>query len=164
MASTVEKTTSFLSGCWHGLGAGCGWIVFNLMWVIMLGVAAWYGYGSYTLTTNGAVVTGTVIRNVEVDSDDGTSYKPVIEYEVDGATYTYESINSSSPPAYRVGQEVSLRYNPDDPEDARINNLFELWLMPAILGPAALLLAVVINVGYFIAWRRGTLFTDQGDD
>ena len=57
---TLEKSASFVSGCWHGLGAGCGWILFNLMWVAMLGFAAWYGYGSYTLTTSGGTVVGTV--------------------------------------------------------------------------------------------------------
>ncbi len=161
---TLEKSASFISGCWNGLGAGCGWIVFNLMWVVMLGFAAWYGYGSYTLTTSGGTVVGTVIENRVVSGEDGNSYKPVIEYEVDGETYTFESLNSSDPPTYRVGQEVTLRYNVDKPGEARINNLFELWLMPAILGPAALLVALVVNGGYFLAWRRGTLFRDTDGD
>ena len=164
MPGTLEKSASFFSGCWNGIGAGCGWIVFNLMWVAMLGFAAWYGYGSYNLTTNGAVVTGTVIENrVVSDSEGGDTYKPIIQYDVDGETYTLESLNSSDPPAYRVGERVSLRYNPAKPEDARINSLWDLWLVPCLLGPAALVLAVVINGGYFIAWRRGTLFQDSDD-
>ncbi|MCC7358926.1 MAG: DUF3592 domain-containing protein [Anaerolineales bacterium] len=163
MAGALEKSTSFISGCWNGLGAGCGWVVFNLMWVVMLGVAAWYGYGSYTLTTSGRTVTGTVIENRVVSDSDGDTYKPVIEYEVNGQTYAFESPNSASPPAYAVGERVTLRYNPDNPQDARINSLWELWLLPCLLGPAALVLAVVINGGYFLAWRRGTLFEGSDD-
>ena len=47
--------------------------------------------------------------------------------------------------------------------EARINSLWDLWLLPCLLGPGALVLAVVINGGYFLAWRRGTLFTDSDD-
>jgi hypothetical protein len=161
--AVVEKTGSFLSGCWNGLGVGCGFIVFNLMWVAMLGFAGWYGYGSYALMRTGATVLGTVIENRVVSGDDGDSYKPIVEYTVDGETYTFESLNSSDPPAYRVGETVSLRYDPAKPQVARINSLFDLWLMPAILAPVALVLALVVNGGYFIAWRRGTLFESHGD-
>jgi hypothetical protein len=62
-----------------------------------------------------------------------------------------------------VGERVSLRYDLDNPAQARINSLWDLWLVPCLLGPAALVLAVGINVGYFIAWRRGTLFEDSDD-
>jgi hypothetical protein len=159
--TTLERTLNFAGGCWNGLGAGCLLVFFNLFWVAMLAGAIWYGYGSYTLTANGGTVTGTVIENVAIDGSDGVTYSPLIEYEVDGQTYVYDGENSSSPPAYQVGETVTLRYDRENPARARINNLWELWLVPALLCPAALVLALVINLGAFFAWRRGQFGLDD---
>jgi hypothetical protein len=159
--TTLQRSLDFADGCWKGLGASCMLVFFNLFWVAMLAAAAWYGYGSYTLTVNGDTAVGTVVENQEVDGSDGITYSPVIEYEVDGVVYTYVGENSSSPPDYAVGETVTVRYNRDDHAQARINSVWELWLVPAILCPAALVLAVVLNAGAFIAWRRGQF---GGDD
>jgi hypothetical protein len=159
--TTLQRSLEFAGGCWNGLGASCLLVFFNLVWVAMLAGAVWYGYGSYTLTVNGGVVLGTVIENRPVEDSEGVTYSPVIDYQVNGETYTYEGENSSSPPAYEVGESVSLRYDRQDPTRARINNLWELWLVPALLCPAALVLALVINVGAFLAWRRGQFGLDD---
>jgi len=161
--ATFEKTANFISGCWSGLGVGCAFVVLNLVWLGLLGWAAWYGYDSYTLSTTGKLVDGVVIGNETHSSDDGPSYSPIIEYAVDDRTYEFHSQNSADPPKYDEGEHVTLRYNPDQPDQARINDLWELWLLPAILGPSALLMALLVNGGYFVAWRRGTLFDDHSD-
>jgi hypothetical protein len=160
--TTLQRSLDFAGGCWNGLGASCLLVFFNLFWVAMLAGAIWYGYGSYTLTVNGATVTGTVVENIAVDGQDGVTYSPLIEYEVDGQRYTYEGETSSDPPAYRLGEIVTLRYDRENPARARINSVWELWLVPALLCPAALLLAVLINVGFFRAWRRGQFGLDNG--
>jgi hypothetical protein len=157
-SNMLANTSSFLGGCWHGVGAGCGWVLLNLLWVGMLGIALWYGYTSYNLVSTGATVSAIVTENRAVSDEDGTSYKPVFSYVVDDRTYTYESINSSDPPAYRVGDRVTLRYDRANPALARVDNIWELWLLPGILGPVALIMALLVNGGYFLAWRRGTLF------
>ncbi len=162
--ATFEKTGSFISGCWSGLGVGCGFVVLNLIWVGLLAWGAWYGYDSYKLSTDGQTVTGVVTGNERHSNDDGTSYSPIIAYDVDGRTYQLHSQNSADPPKYAEGDQVTLRYNPAQPDQARINDFWELWLLPGILVPAGLLMALLVNVGYLVSWRRGTLFIGSGLD
>src|SRR5689334_7195694 len=92
----------------------CMWVFRNLTWIILIGVAVYYGRGSWELKQRGSTVTGTVVslREVAATHDAGVTYAPVISYDVQGHTYTYESSNSSDPPAYDVGEKVSLLYRP----------------------------------------------------
>jgi hypothetical protein len=56
--------------------------------------------------------------------------RPIIEFEANGQTYSFEGGNASYPPAYDVGEEVSVLYDPADPNTAQINKWTERWLMP----------------------------------
>jgi hypothetical protein len=106
----------------------------------MLAVAIWYGYSSYMFSTNGVEVQGTVVRLESSSDSDGTSYSPVFSYAVDGQQFEYESVNSSNPPTHDVGDVQTLLVDPDDPGRARQDNFWELWLLPCILGPVALVM------------------------
>jgi hypothetical protein len=132
------------------------WIFLNLVWIILLGVAVYVGRGSWELKQKGASATGTVVSLREVDETDntGVTYAPVISYAVQGHTYTYESSNSSDPPAYDVGEKVALLYQPDDPEEVRVNSWFDLWFLPAMLGGAGVVVAIVSLVMMVGAIRR----------
>ena len=55
---------------------------------------------------------------------------PLVEYHVGGKRFTIQSAVSSSPPAYIVGEKVSILYRPDDPTKAQINSFTERWLFP----------------------------------
>jgi hypothetical protein len=62
------------------------------------------------------------------------SYSPVIEFETEsGQTQTYTSGISSSPPAYRPGETVTLWYDPERPDRVVVAGL-DRWLLPAIFG------------------------------
>jgi Protein of unknown function (DUF3592) len=41
---------------------------------------------------------------------------------------------SSSPAAFSVGESVRVRYDPANPEDARIHKFFEIWGATVIFG------------------------------
>lgn len=123
--------------------AGCLWIGLNLLALIFLVVGGWYGYGSYQLVSAGGQVVGTVVEMEASYSDGSTTYSPVVEYVVDGEVYRFHGGSASNPPAYRVGQEVTMLYDRADPERAQINNFGELWLLPAIFIPLAGLVAVI---------------------
>lgn len=71
---------------------------------------------------------------------DDVDYAPIVEYIVDGRIYETTHTVSSNPPQYYVGQKVSLRYNPKDPEDV----IFEF------------------NNGFWIIFIVGTVFTCCG--
>jgi hypothetical protein len=134
-------------GCWDRLTSVFFWLLLNVVWIVMLGAAYYYGQTSWSLTSGGATAEGVVVGLKESGAthDSGVTYAPVIRYEVGGRGYTFESNNSSDPPAYEVGERVELLYDRADPARARINSWFELWLMPVLLGGSALVVAVVVN-------------------
>jgi hypothetical protein len=129
----------------------------------MLGAAYYYGRTSWTLSRGGSTVGGTVVALKEspATQDSGVTYAPVIGYEVGGRAYTFTSGNSSDPPAYRVGERVEVLYDPGDPTRARIDSWWELWLMPVVLGGAAVVVAVVVNGMAIRSATRGRRF-DEG--
>jgi hypothetical protein len=127
-------------------GGGCLWIGLNLMFLLFLAIGGWYGYGSWTLVQGGATAGGTVVRMDESDSDGSTTYAPIVEYVVDGETYTLNSTSYSSPPAFHVGQAVRVAYNRDNPSQARLDNFWELWLLPIIFISIAVLFGLIFNI------------------
>lgn len=85
------------------------------------------GFGVYSVAfaVGCAEAPGTVVRMVGKEMR-----RPIVEYDVQGKQFTVEGAVSSSPPAYSVGEEVTVLYRPDDPSVARINSFTECWLFP----------------------------------
>ena len=127
-------------------GGGCLWIGLNLMFLLFLVIGGWYGWGSWNLVQGGAAADGTVVRMDESHSDGSTTYAPIVEYVVDGETYTMNSSSYSSPPAYHVGQAVRVVYDRANPSHARMDNFWELWLLPIIFISIAVLFGLIFNI------------------
>jgi hypothetical protein len=121
-------------------------LMLHATWIILLGVGAWYAYTSWRFVSEGREVPATVVALERVSGSDGVSYSPVFEYRVDGQTYTYESVNSSNPPTHEVGEQTTLLVMADDPESARENSFWELWLLPTIMCPVSGLVGVIAIV------------------
>jgi hypothetical protein len=124
--------------------------VFALVGVgLLVGAAISYRQTQQFLT-HSIQATGTVIsleRGVSRNSDGETSvtYTPVVRYAAaDGQEHRFASSMSSSPPAYQVGQEVSVRYDPAPPFKAEINDFLSL------------------NFGTLICGLMGTIFAAIG--
>lgn len=150
---TVEKASGVANRLWNG----CILIFANLFFAGFCLWGAYAGYISWTLEQEGVTTTGTVVRLEESDSAEGGCcvYSPVIEFTVDGQTYSFDGDTASDPPAYRVGEEVSVLYHPDEPETAQINKWTERWLFPIIIIPAMLLTALIVNIVLIRAiWRN----------
>ena len=162
--STIERTVDRAGGCLQNLQAGCWWTVLQILWMGLLLWGLLLGRNSLYLAQNGVSASGTVIENRESNGENGTTYSPVIEFTVDGQTYQFESDNSSSPPAYRVGQTVQIRYDPQDPERAQIDSIFEQWAAPVALMCGALVTALIVNVVMFIGFVRGKPMGDGDGD
>ncbi|HEX8353512.1 MAG TPA: DUF3592 domain-containing protein [Pyrinomonadaceae bacterium] len=143
----VWRAADAAEGCWWHVRSGCLLLLLNLMWVAMLGAAYYYGRTSWALSRGGSTAEGTVValKVSPATQDSGVTYAPVVRYEVGGRAHTFTSNNSSNPPAYRVGERVAVLYDPGYPTRARIDNWWELWLMPVLLGGAAVIVAVVVN-------------------
>jgi len=155
--NAVEK----VAGATNRLYSGCITIAANLF---LAGFCLWGAYAAYIswkLEQTGETVTGTVVRLEESDSSEGGCcvYSPVIKFAANGQTFSFETGNASYPPAYEVGEEVSVLYDPGDPNTAQINKWSERWLFPIIIIPAMLLTALILN--FFMIrsfWRNESAF------
>jgi hypothetical protein len=77
-------------------------------------------------------------------SDTGTSYMPVVEFTgADGEKRKFTDSMASNPPGYDVGETVPVKYDPSDPEDARIAKRFRLWFAAGLLGSMGLTFLIV---------------------
>ncbi len=106
-----------------------------LMWII----AGISGYFAAQRMGREKQVTGTVVEMVRrSDGEGGPYYYPVVAYLVQGVgIVTVELPNGSYPPAYEVGEVVSVRYDSQQPGDARIHSplgFLDLWILPLITG------------------------------
>jgi hypothetical protein len=152
--NTVEKAAGAANRIWNG----CILIFANLFFAGFCLWGAYAGYISWRLEQEGVTTTGTVIELESSDSSEGGCcvYSPVIEFTANNdQTYTFEGDTASDPPAYDVGEQVDVLYDPNDPETAQINKWTERWLFPMIIIPAMILAAIVVNIVMIRAlWRN----------
>ena len=118
---------------------------------------AYAAYTGWQLQTTGESTTGVVIRMEESSSAESGCcvYSPVIVFNANGQTYSFEGDNASDPPACRVGEDLPVLYDPARPETAQINKWTERWLFPIIIIPAMIFAALLVNFFMIRAWRRG---------
>lgn len=139
--------------------------LFNLLVVAMAAGGAWFGWRGYTLATNGETTMARVIELSASSDEDGCCvYSPIFEYTVNGRRHTFESMNASDPPAYRVGQEVEVIYNVDNPSDAAVNSFSELWMVATMLCGVALILFVLLNGLAISRMRSGRPLLEADSD
>jgi hypothetical protein len=116
-----------------------GW----LFLLLGLGLLAGAGYAAsrtaaflrIAASADGTVVD--LVESVSTDSDGRRSrtYRPVVEFApASGAVRTFTSSSGSSPPAYDVGERVTVLYDPQNTHDARLKGTFSLWGVAIILG------------------------------
>lgn len=154
--NAVEKA----SGVANRLYIGCITIFVNLFLAGFCLWGAYAGYVSWQLEQNGETTTGLVVEMEESSTGEGGCcvYSPVIEFSANGQPYTFEGDNASNPPAYAVGEEVSVLYDPANPATAQINKWTERWLFPIIIIPAMLLAALIVNFFMLRAlWRNDSI-------
>lgn len=62
-------------------------------------------------------------------------YTPVVQFETaDHKSITAVGKFGSNPPAHNVADSVTVLYRATSPEDISLDDPFELWLVPCILG------------------------------
>jgi hypothetical protein len=90
-------------------------------------------------------VSGEVVRlERSTDRSGGTTYieyAPVFSLSAaNGETYTVTSNLASSPADFSVGESVRVRYDPVDPQNARIHTFFQTW--------GAAVLSGIVGIGF----------------
>ncbi len=123
-----------------------GPIYIILFGLIFFGIGAGLTYRQRALEGQQGQVQGEVVSQNQSCDDDGCSYKPVVRFETDnGRTVSFEGTYSSSPPAYHIGETVTVVYSFSSPEKAVIKGegqLFRVIFM--IVG------GVIIAIGLLI--------------
>jgi hypothetical protein len=85
------------------------------------------------------------------------SYYPVVRFATqDGRKIEFRSSMGSNPPAFGVGEMVTVRYLPDQPESAGIDAFFSLWFLPLMFGGMGAIFLLVAG-GMAFATRRRAL-------
>lgn len=73
---------------------------------------------------------GTVIDLGLRYSGNSRVYYPIIKFtDESGQEIEFRSSFGSNPPAYQVGEKVSILYIPDNPDQARISSFISLWFL-----------------------------------
>jgi protein-S-isoprenylcysteine O-methyltransferase Ste14 len=82
-------------------------------------------------------------------------YAPVFRFEVPGTHFaTVVSHTSSSSPAFKVGEWVTVHYPAGHPEKAVIDSFGQLWLMDWAVGSFGALFFGVGVLTLVSGWRR----------
>ena len=105
-------------------------------WFLLAGDSLDVLQTSWYLQTNGETVAG-VIADMEEETSpipgNNTVYRLVVDYIVDGTTYTVKSYSAYGALAtYNVGDSIDVIYDPDDPQNAQVDIFMERWLNPLL--------------------------------
>lgn len=138
--------------------------IFSIIGFILIVVAGFFGYRSYSFLQKAVIVPGVVTEFVErefVNNDRnsdtyGSKYKlfaPVLQYHYNAKDYRYESPYGSTTPAYGVGDQISLQIDPSEPGKAEENSFMSNWFVTMLLGSIGL---VFTGVGLVVrkAFRK----------
>lgn len=114
-----------------------------LFGLIFFGIGAGLTFRQRALEGQDGQVQGKVVSLTESCDEDGCSYKPVVRFETEnGQTVSFEGTYSSSPPAYDIGETVTVVYSLSNPEKAVIKGEGEVFrIIFLIVG------GVVITIG-----------------
>jgi hypothetical protein len=83
-----------------------------------------------------AVTTQGTVTDLEShhDSEDGTTYTPVVSFvTADGQPIQFRSHVSSNPPSHQVGEMVPVKYLADKPQKAKMGTAPSLWWAPGLV-------------------------------
>ena len=90
-------------------------------------IGAWILNSNTKLANNGIVTDGRVVSIEEdYDIDNGSTYYPVVEFELeDGSRTTVKMSFGSNPPSYDLGEACEVIYYAGEQDSAKINSTFE---------------------------------------
>lgn len=132
-----------------------------IMWqyylILGLGVVffVWAVYSfrnTMTFLNNGYKATATVIDFHKYESD-GEAFAPIFTFRTkDNQLITYELAEGNDPPAWKIGETITVIYDPSDPSKVSLYSYFRVFIWTLVLLSISLPL-LVIGGGYFIAAR-----------
>jgi hypothetical protein len=123
-------------------------LAIGVVLLLCAGLVGWFTGARFMLR-------GEQARGIVVDMlDDGeVSLYPVVEFLTQAGEIRQHKGLAASPPVYRVGQYVAIRYLADDPATAVISSSFQAMWLGAVV--AAVPGMVVLGVGLLFGSRAG---------
>lgn len=108
--------------------------------------------GSLLFIWQSEVTTGTVVSQTselgKSRRDTYIYYKSTVEFKAkDGKTYSLVTEES-----YSKGDQVQLRYNPNNPAEARVDSYYAMWWWTGIIAFMSMLPGLVVAAGLGSYW------------
>jgi len=115
----------------------------SILMLLIAGIASFNNIQKMGREENASGVVVDMTKRLVYDEQDrnrvvGETYYPVVEFTAsDGKRRSVQLSEGSWPPAYEVGEEVTVLYDPEKPLDARIKSAGSsalMWILPGITG------------------------------
>ena len=121
-------------------------LIFTLFGLLFFIIGSGLTMRQRSLEQQGTEAQGVVIDLEENYDGDGSTYKPVVQFKTrDGKSVEFASSYSSYPPAYDIGENVTVVYPPENPSEAIIKGDGQiLHIIFMLLG------GIVASVGFFL--------------
>ena len=101
------------------------------------------------------ITDGTVTQLIFNEDDSSGSWTPVFRYGVSGRIYEQRSSVASAPPRYGVGEAVTIRYDPDDPNRYMVKGDYSALILHGVITIMLLgFTAVPVTIAVVVRKRR----------
>ncbi|MGI8796561.1 MAG: DUF3592 domain-containing protein [Acidimicrobiia bacterium] len=123
-------------------------LVFAGLGALLFSIGAFWFMRVRRFLATAVDVEGTVLghqsrRSRSTSGGSATSYYPVVQFATaEGRSVEFTDQVGGSPPSHDVGETVPVKYDPGDPEHARIATGFRLWFGPGLI--------VLLGVGFLV--------------
>lgn len=115
------------------------------------GIAGWLYFQQANLERNGLSTEGIVIGLAESSDSEGTTYAPIVRFRTQGGrAFEFQSNHYSYPPAYEIGQKITVLYPPEQPSQAVVKGEGNLLIIVfGLVGMGELLIGAFIGLKNF---------------
>jgi hypothetical protein len=116
-------------------------LIFLGIGAIQLGLGVFFFVRTRRFLRTAVEATGTIVELLESSgSEGGTVYQAVVEFQTaDGRSIRWQEAMASNPPAGQQGDQLLMKYDPVNPQRARIAKATRLWFLPGLFGLLGLL-------------------------
>jgi hypothetical protein len=116
-------------------------LIFLGVGAIQLGLGIFFFVRTRRFLRTAVEATGTIVELLESSgSEGGTVYQAVVEFQTaDGRSIRWQEAMASNPPAGQQGDQLLMKYDPVNPQRARIARATRLWFLPGLFGLLGLL-------------------------
>jgi len=120
-------------------------VIFIAIGAIFIGLGIFFFIRTRRFLRTAVEVTGTIVELRESSgSEGGTVYSAVVEFQTaDARSIRWEESMASNPPAGQPGEQLVMKYDPANPNKARIAKATRMWFTPMLFGGLGLLFFVI---------------------